>query len=231
MAKFYQTLKQQPRSMRNNGKHRRAGPTIHRGTPVRADTGTRGSNAGGIAQLVAFDIGTEWTAPESIRKPKPPSVEYAGVRTGELIGYRLWWVAGRDSTFAQLMSLASGYIWRPGETVTGDINECVYLDFWRPEGSIFGGVYAFSKEEFMQNELHDVRIHIRSGWGPKVCVAGTVKMWGEVIEHQFGYRAQFAKLHSLSVAFGGSGDRPEILEALQERYGVSALTQAQDKHE
>lgn len=44
---------------------------------------------------------------------------------------------------------------------------------------------------------------------------GTVRLWGEVIEHERGYRAEFAKVHSLDHVFGEAD-----LAALRARYGV-----------
>lgn len=58
------------------------------------------------------------------------------------------------------------------------------------------------------------------GWCPHAetssFVVGTVKMWGEVVEHQFGYRAQFAKLNSLDTLYGEAS-----LSRLRDRYGVA----------
>lgn len=44
-------------------------------------------------------------------------------------------------------------------------------------------------------------------------VSGTVRLWGDVVEHEFGYRAEFAKLHSLDKIYG-DGD----LAALRAKY-------------
>jgi hypothetical protein len=44
---------------------------------------------------------------------------------------------------------------------------------------------------------------------------GRVKIWGEVVEHEWGYRSQFARIISLD-----HGD-PELLEKFRVIYGVN----------
>jgi hypothetical protein len=79
----------------------------------------------------------------------------------------------------------SDYIWQPDKPASGDVQ--------------MHGVYSFrniirSKEEYR----HAV------GNGP--LLFGKVKIWGEVVEHERGYRSQFARIISLDY-----GD-PELLE-------------------
>ena len=216
--KFYQTLNQAPRSI-SHGKHRRASPSFH-GDPV---VGT-GDGPGGT------DEDRTWVTFNSagscaFARSQPPTIPYAGIRTGELIGHRLWWVLSDH----QISSLVHRRIWQPGETVIGDINEVVDDDpcFDEP---IFGGIYAFADPKHYMSELRENATLIQKwrqgeltlfawGWNAfseaTAVVAGTIKMWGEVVEHQEGYRAEFAKLQSLD-ALRGDGD----LNALREHYGV-----------
>jgi hypothetical protein len=49
---------------------------------------------------------------------------------------------------------------------------------------------------------------------------GKVKIWGEVVEHEWGYRSQFAKVISLDY-----GD-PELLEKLRKIYRVNQVARA-----
>ena len=51
------------------------------------------------------------------------------------------------------------------------------------------GFYAFKDISYGVNE-YDYVIEY------PVCF-GTVELWGSVIEHEYGYRAQYAKIHSL----------------------------------
>lgn len=223
MTKFYQTLNTTPRSAKHHGKHRRAGKTAYGDPIVRADHSSGGTDQSGAVTVSWGTLGT-WTSWDPFPEPKPPTIPYAGIRTGELIGHRLWWLLPTG----ELCSLAHRETWAPGETKAGDISKAV--DMW---GNVWGGVYAFTDPLSIGVELETWRHEIAQfkerercgmtymgwGWHPfsetTTLVAGKVKMWGEVIEHETGYRAEFAKLNSIDAIYGG-GD----LEALRTRYGV-----------
>lgn len=55
-------------------------------------------------------------------------------------------------------------------------------------------------------------------------VAGTVKLWGDVVEHEHGYRAQFAKPHSISRQSVFIGDTHAALVSLSDLYGVRIVS-------
>jgi len=122
---------------------------------------------------------------------KPPEIPHAGIRAGEIIGYRLWWV-NHDGRLRSLIQ--DNTYWEPGEAMTGDINKCIHFSFRGPHR--FGGVYAFNYPEAAIDEYKHLVVAIRgSAPGPSIVglVLGTVKLWGEVVEHEKGYRASFAK--------------------------------------
>lgn len=212
--------------------------------PNGANHGTGGAAPGGIATFVtsgtfvskfrpgavAFtstdiaDAANDYTYTRAFTEPKPPTIPNAGIRTGEIIGHRLWWVIGDD-----LCSLAHSRIWKPGETIVGDTNGIVRSDPFYFE-VIWGGTYAFATRgqlggdiEAMTDALASAAQRRRSGslylWaGHPLYVAegfaiGTVKMWGDVVEHETGYRAEFAKLNSIDEIHHG-GD----LDALRAKY-------------
>ena len=100
---------------------------------------------------------------------------------------------------------------------------------------IWGGTYAFASAEQLAPEIERLRdyteksrripkssFHWMIGWQPvfetDVLVSGTIKMWGDVIEHERGYRAEFAKVNSIDVIFGDCD-----IEILRRRY-LPALT-------
>ncbi len=105
---------------------------------------------------------------------------------------------------------------------------------WR---TIWGGTYAFFSADQTEQEAEEWRAYIaerkatnaRMGWGSgnfvvlyeigrtETLVAGTIKMWGDVVEHEKGYRAEYAKINSLD-AIHGPGD----LEELRRVYGVAS---------
>ena len=69
--------------------------------------------------------GPSWTIPST---PTVPTIPYAGVRTGELIGHRLWWVLpGAGELW--LSSFAHRRLWYPDETVSGNLDEVVLAKY------------------------------------------------------------------------------------------------------
>lgn len=212
---FYQTLNQAPKGPKH-GKHRRASAPSHRSPVVGTDHGT-----GKDDTFAVFSWNTGWFA---FDQPKPPAIPYAGIRAGEIIGHRLWLLVEAGGQ-QHLRSLAHHRLWAPGETVEGDTSAIV--NSWGP---IYGGTYAFKDRgdcnmeiAFFATELMRVggRLAIMGdvfGDPGAICIAvvvGTVKMWGEVVEHETGYRAEFAKLQSIDELYGG-GD----IEELRARYFV-----------
>jgi hypothetical protein len=235
--KFHQTLNLQPRSV-THGKHRRTSPPAY-GDPVdRTDHGTGGADP----RVVTIRPGGITWVPVTFAstfavEPKPEPIPYAGIRTGELIGHRLWWVI-EEAGEQWICSLAHRRLWQPSETVRGDLKRPVIFSVFC---TVYGGVYAFATADQYQSELDGINLqiahfdlyygHLRKGtnWGANwfadwvpyaetsTVVAGTVKMWGDVMEHERGYRAEFAKLNSID-AMHGPGD----LDALRARYGVAS---------
>lgn len=185
-----------------HGSHRRTDPASHNHSADRASARTGTHNAVASAD-----------SPE----PGAPAIPSAGIRAGEIIGHRLWWVVNQDGV-AWLRSLAPPLLWVPGESVKGNTREIVQRALVVHDGTItgardiWGGVYSYSTSGPLSKE-----IRYWSQWGDqigKALVCGTVKLWGEVIEHNEGYRAEYAKVHSLRAVVWGEAD----LEALRARY-------------
>jgi hypothetical protein len=203
--KFHQTLNLPPRSQAR-GKHRRAGAPAHGSPIIRADYSPGGAYAGSYTVWTTANSGAptfSWSAIDAIlAATKPPAVPYAGIRTGEIIGHRAWWVMD-----GALSSLAHRRIWQVDETVCGNLEEPVGGMFDR----IWGGVYAFFTQEQIHEEMSENKHAENFPWvgglrfEPVIIqglAIGTVKMWGEVIEHETGWRSQFAKLHSIDEVHG-----------------------------
>lgn len=86
-----------------------------------------------------------------------------------------------------------------------------------------GGIHAFKTIEQAKNEY---------GWwgfGKRRVVLGSISMWGEVIEHTGGYRAEYAAVRSINKVLGSDllsrclFWRPSEKETLRKKYGVNAL--------
>jgi len=104
-------------------------------------------------------------------------------------------------------------IWIPGVPMEGDTRH----DY---------GVHAFKN---LNDTVEFLRIcRYGCGWygyglnsidvNTRYHVLGKVQMWGEVVEHQYGYRASFAKVISLEELYSTT-DTPKLtLEMLRDRY-------------
>jgi len=88
------------------------------------------------------------------------------------------------------------YVWHPDEPASGDVRT--------------HGIYSF----------RDV-IHSRAEYGYPGSVGplllGKVKIWGEIVEHEAGYRSEFGKIVSLDY-----GD-PELLDKFRKVYRVNQV--------
>lgn len=234
---FYRNLNQPPRSASRDGKHRRTSPPAHSRPADRASDRPRGSAAispRGAAIRITFTNsggGTVDLTTHMAALFAEPAIPHAGVRAGELTGYRLWWlVAGH------LCSLTHRQLWLPGEVVSGDVDSTIN-GILPAFGGISGGVYAFKEASQLPNEVHNMECGA-AAWdlmpaagkrhflATSLCwiafsetqtlVSGRVKMWGEVVEHRLGYRAQHAKVTHLDAVHG-----PGDLGALRRKYGLT----------
>ncbi len=127
------------------------------------------------------------------------AIRHSGIRVGEIIGYRAWRVVSpglfRRSGDRLRSVYVTDYVWEPNKPASGDVRT--------------HGIYSFrdlvrSREEY--------GYPVASG----PLLFGRVKIWGEVVEHEDGYRSQFARIISLDY-----GD-PELLEKFRVIYGVRA---------
>ena len=100
-----------------------------------------------------------------------------GVRAGEIIAWRAWRVKGDC-----LRSAVMDSIWSEHEPMIGDPIKDYGVHAYNYKGGPYNDGYAGS----------GVMIHFCDGW-----VAGRVALWGEIVEHKLGYRAQYARVYSL----------------------------------
>ena len=113
----------------------------------------------------------------------------------------------------RLHSMAVDCIWEPGDPVSVNsvLEQCGYRDAWEriPPG-IGAGIHAFKDPG---DAVRQYPIGARR-------VFGTVALWGEVIEHEIGYRAEFARVASLDYLGGMEPEEVVMLERLRKIYGV-----------
>jgi hypothetical protein len=97
-----------------------------------------------------------------------------------IVGYRVW-----DWDATGLRSL-NGEVWFPGRALTA---KCLKTDHEPPADGCSCGVYAGKNYQHLQD------ISLSTAF--ESCVHGEVYLWGKVVEHDLGYRAQFAYPKSL----------------------------------
>lgn len=134
--------------------------------------------------------------------PLPP-LEDAGISAGEIIGHRVWCCL--DGGW--LGSVAVDVIWPPDEPMT--LGAAPQLPQGLENG---GGVHAFkTRAEAIRNYKHRKE--------PQAY--GTIALWGEVIEHERGYRAEFGKILSVDhVAGVYRWKELKLLRQIRQRYGL-----------
>jgi hypothetical protein len=131
----------------------------------------------------------------------PGTTVETGIRAGEITGYRAWWLS--QGTLHSIFM--TGFKWEPGVPAEGDVSGGVGVHAHKTLGQLLEYVIAIKQwydnrpEGYYDLTLVDPRL-----------VTGTVAMWGDVVEHEKGYRAEFAKVTALAVS------NPQLLE----KYGV-----------
>lgn len=239
----------QPQRSPASGKHRRTAPPAHSNSAGEPSGGT-----GRTAKVTPLGPGPKpffYPGRGALIPFDPPkritldSIPYAGVRTGELIGWRMWFI--QEDGFLCSMS-NTDYVWKPEEIASGDVYQDLSdsFGFYR---QIFGGIYAFKEKEQLYPEVDNLRrvrfphqvmvpresssshwnyLMMQAFGGPEETVShktliglaiGSVKLWGEVFEHETGYRAQFAKIEEIRVSYS-HGYSPDLACDLRRRYHV-----------
>jgi hypothetical protein len=133
----------------------------------------------------------------------PEPIPNGGIIAGEIIGHRCWRIMND-----KLWSMIIDYYWIPHKFAEGDVKN--------------DGVHSFKEV------LSAMYYAQHSG---AIVVIGTIKMWGEVVEHERGYRAQYARINSLDKIFYPSWFRNSVdyekvecaqLSKLHEIYGCTS---------
>lgn len=168
-----------------------------------------GIGPGGVVQANFFPVIIE-----------PYLLKREGIVAGEIVAQRCWKVVFVDGE-PRLRSVFQHDIWEPGEAMIGR-----GIGDWSNRG-----VHAWKMECITQATGYLMEHIIASEMNPdtfimsSACmVTGTVLLWGDVVEHQYGYRAEFAKVRSLDwlyPSFEVAGQEKAILGYLQKIYGVS----------
>lgn len=190
-----------------SGKHRRARSAFYSYTS---------GQSGGTGQAGAFVFSGTLLTWTSSANSKP--IPHAGIRAGEVIAYRGWAVKKGGRLFS---IYKHEHEWLPDRPMMGDTrNEY--------------GVHAFKTVEATREYAECYSTGVM--WGTVSIIMlpngdlsfknntstyaiGTVALWGEVVEHEDGYRAEFAKILTIDSVIGPADDG--TLDALRTRYSLS----------
>lgn len=183
---------------------------------------------------IPINLSHLWTPAqeEQIPQPKTPlSTDQLPMVPHYVVGYRGWVIVEQaDGRFA-LASVNDQYLWKykqkfeakcQGSGLSRHFNNMV-SSHDVPDRNCTCGVYAFDAKNFVKVDS-------------AICaVMGTVAMWGRVVHHKAGYRAQFAYPLSLTLISGGAATRqgrlktadltPEILSGYDIPVNVSTYKQ------
>ena len=131
-------------------------------------------------------------------------LERGDMRVGEIVGYRIWRV---DNGY--LKSFSYPISWMPGHPISG-----------KPGDHDSAGIWAFKDPH---RALHKMLETPDS-------VMGSVYLWGEIVEHADGYRAEFAEVRSIEEQniyrgnwrWGRRAIIKELMDDLRARYVVES---------
>ena len=133
-------------------------------------------------------------------------LKHEGIRAGEIIAYRAWRVMApgwfRDGDDRLHSVFMQDYVWHPDEPASGDVTT--------------HGIYSFRNVIRSNHQCGYTSVTVMGG----SLLFGKIKIWGEVVEHEAGYRSEFAKIMSLDF-----GD-PVLLEKFRKIYRVNQVARA-----
>jgi hypothetical protein len=135
----------------------------------------------------------------SAPQPDPPESD-------PIVAYRCWKLVESSEGVPVLYSVVQDFCWLPFEPAHGEV-DANPDDPNSPENR-HGGIYAYKSPE-----------QLATYWDVD-CIAGAVNLWGSVLEHDEGYRAEFAYPKELWV--NKEFDATMILR-LEEAYGVPVV--------
>lgn len=165
-----------------------------------------GSRAGGLA-IAAMSMDEFYKV-----VPKVP-LKNVGTKFGEFIGWRMWYVEK-----GYLRSYSQDTTWFPKEPMTGT-----------PSDHGNEGIWAFKDREKAVEKARHAHLEDSSSYSRvmqyrsenRPVVYGSIKLYGDVVEHGIGYRSSAAYISSLDgiVQLAKPAQENEaLLEELRKRY-------------
>lgn len=117
--------------------------------------------------------------------------------TEPIIAYRIWRLSPKHRF--QLYSMANSTCWTPGEIMITD---------FAPDSTKYRyhGIHAWKTMGDLLDYL-DFR-----NYNYDICIVGKVALWGKIVEHKKGYRAEFAYPYSFDVLFYSERHNKRVLD-------------------
>lgn len=139
-------------------------------------------------------------------------VEKAGTRFGEIVGWRIWRLKK-----GFLESFSAERVWAPNEAMSGVPGDHDGL-----------GVWCFKTKSAALKKLISDLTYCDA-------VLGSVELYGEVVEHELGYRGEYAQVASIDLVMSmktwwdwgqwsfrySQKEGPKKLVKVRERYGIN----------
>jgi hypothetical protein len=205
-----------PGAISNQGPGYRAGPSLTSPLMHAASQAYQRSIAAGMMTRSLYP-GAWYDVPQ----PRPALKRE--IKMGEITGYRCWRIEN-----GLLRSVFQKDIWYPGKILQGR-----ELEDWGQRG-----VHAWKEPnssrflEYLMGCLAETQGIITQGHSRVqtvtlasnvAMVTGSVILWGDVVEHEYGYRGEFAKVKSLDWLYPSQdmmGKEQSTLDNLRREYGV-----------
>jgi hypothetical protein len=132
------------------------------------------------------------------------------IRAGEIIGWRFWKLCN-----GLLHSVVVPYTWYPGVFERSGSKQRGYYNY-------NAGYHAYRDKEQAEREALMIGC-----WWP--AVIGSVAMWGEVIEHEHGWRSEYAAVRSLIkiTVERDFSSKQRLLQGLREKYDCAVPMSAE----
>ena len=160
-----------PKGGKSNVQHRRSATQTFRG----AAQGTNPGNSRALAEQALF---AEIRASDLAACTPEDTGEDTSIEIGEIIAWRAWRLR-EDGLLASIH--IDKTLWFPGAVVSGVVDAIC-------------GVHGFKSQQDAIDCVKSLAI-------PPPTIVGQVALWGKVIEHELGYRASYACVHSLDILF------------------------------
>lgn len=192
------------------GLHRRPGPQVYGNSAGGA--GARGGFSPPVYSPAAGAILAAGAAGHADQGASPRACEDAGIVLGAVEAVRCWRHLGNG-----YLASINGANWVPGQPMMAvDVRE-----------DNDHGVHAFKKwGQFADGYVLQVAASVAYNIAVRVgghavhisgCVMGRVKLWGRIIEHEHGYRAECALPIEIS---DGIGIDLDDIDLIRRRYGL-----------